>query len=372
MSAGDGLVVILPSRAGSAPLWWKFADGHVVSRSESGARAGMEAEGGGDGPVMLVLPTDATTLRTVALDSAMPPAQARTVALRLAREASLTPAEGLHAVAMEGEDAGQGAQAVAVIARDDLAHFIAWAREHGLDPDIILPAGALLPEPGEGFAGACMGGAMVIRGQGICADADEDWVRALIGDASVRMLNSAEFERALSEALVHPPVNLRTGEFAKRLRSDLDAALLRRMAIWVGLIALASLLISLALIARYHWSAAKLDRETLAAAQAVLPAANDAVLAQEELDRMLAQRGGGAMFTGPVAGLMSAMQGVPAVSLTALSLGDDRLVHATLASARADDINTVLLAWQAAGYSITATSSADPSGRVIAEIAVKP
>ncbi len=372
MSAAEGLVVILPSRAGGAPIWWKFADGHVVSRSESGARAGLEAGGDNAAPVMLVLPPEATTLRKIALDPAMPPAQARTVALRMAREASLSPAEGLHAVVIEGEGTEGGAQTVAVIARDDLAHFIAWAREQGIDPDIILPAGALLPEPDERFASAAIGGATLVRGQGICADAGEEWIRALIGDAPVLRLEPADVESAMAAALVSPPANLRSGEFAKRRRSDLDADMLRRMAIWVGFIALASLLISLALIARYHWSAARQDRETVKAAQTVLPAANDAMLAQEELDRMLAQRGGGAMFTGPVAGLMSVMQSAPAVSLTALRLGDDRMLHATLASARADDINTVLLAYQAAGYTISATSSADPSGRVIAEITVKP
>tara|TARA_R110000782_G_scaffold78276_7_gene155335 strand:- start:7506 stop:8621 length:1116 start_codon:yes stop_codon:yes gene_type:complete len=371
MTAPHGVIVILPAQAEGAPLWLKVADGQIVSRSESAALAGLSVEDD-SASVMLVVPPAAVTIRRVELPGEMPPAQARMVALRMAREASISEADGLHAVLLDGDEDGLN-RSVAVIARDDMAHFIAWGRHHGLEADIVLPAAAVLPVPDDGFVAATIGGADVLHGQGMAVDAAETWMQALVGDAAVRRLDRAQVESALVAALAKPPVNLRSGEFARPQDNGVDGAYIKRLAVWTGFIALATLLISLMLIARYHWSASRLDAETIEMARTVLPAANDAQLVGPELDRMLgAKSASGYGFTGPVAGLMSAMQPVPGVSLSALSRGDNGLVHATLASARAEDINTVLFAVQAAGYTITATSSADPGGRVIAEITVQP
>jgi carbamate kinase len=48
--------------------------------------------------------------------------------------------------------------------------------------------------------------------------------------------------------------------------------------------------------------------------------------------------------------MLSAVQDVPNVSLTALSRDPDGMIRATLAAAKVDDINSVLLALQAAAY----------------------
>lgn len=371
MSAGDGLIVLLSADADAEPLWWRLVDGHIVSRSETAARAGGEAS---PGPVMLVVPPGVATLRRVELDAAMPPAQARAVALRRALEAGMADPADMHAAVLDraGDRAG-GVHHVASIARADLAHIIAWGHRHGVDADIILPAGALLPEPEEGYVRAEIAGTALLRGRGIVAPEDEPWVRAMLAGAPVEEWPAGEVEAALVNALARPPVNLRSGPFAKARARGIDAAWLKRIAVGAGFIALATLLISLVLIARYEWSAARLDARTVEIAKPLLPAANDAELVAGEIDRMLADRGAGAyVFTGPLAGLMTAMQPVPGVSLSALSLNEDGLLHATLASARAEDINAVLLAVQGAGYSITATSSTDPGGRVVAQITVKP
>ena len=367
MSTENGFILYIPSMPDHAPIWWKIIDGQIVSRSGAAARAGMESGAGGDMPVMLVVPSSSVTMRRMDLPADMPPAQARTVAARMAREASIEDGDGLHAV--PAHDGGH----VAVAARGDVAHYIAWAREQGVDPDVILPAWALIAEPEEGFVRASLNGEDIVRGKGIAASATEPWMAALTAGEQAHALGTGEVDQMVLAAFAVPPINLRAGEFAMPRKSGIDAQYLTRLAIWAGFIALAALLISLTLIVKYHWSASQLDDRTVEAARSVLPAANDAKLVEEELDRMLGQRGaGGFGFTGPAAGLITAMQGVPGVSLTALSRGDDGLVHATLASARADDINKVLLDIQATGYTITATSSADPGGRVIAQITVMP
>ncbi|MCB2013559.1 MAG: type II secretion system protein GspL [Sphingobium sp.] len=367
MSTENGFVLFVPSMPDHVPVWWKIIDGQIDSRSGAAARAGMEAGVSDDMPVMLVVPSSSVTMRRVDLPADMTPAQARTVAARMAREASIEDSDGLHTV--PARDGGH----VAVAARSDVAHYIAWAREQGVDPDVMLPAWALIAEPEVGFVRAQLNGEDIIRGKDIAASATEPWMGPLTADEQVHALNADDVDHMVLSAFAAPPINLRAGEFAKPRKSGVDASYLKRLAMWAAFIALATLLISLALIAKYHWSASRLDAKTVEAARSVLPAANDAKLAEEELDRMLSQRGaGGFGFTGPAAGLMTAMQGAPGVSLTTLSRGDDGLVHATLASARADDINKVLLDIQAADYTITATSSADPGGRVIAQITVMP
>ncbi|MGD9812096.1 MAG: type II secretion system protein GspL [Sphingobium sp.] len=369
MSGVDGLIVILPSRGESEPRWLKAVDGEIVARSETAARAGE-----GSHIVLLAVPPASATIRRVELPGAMPPAQARVVAARLACEASMADAADLHAVpfAQPADETGL-LRDVAVIARADMAHFIAWARHHDLEPDIVLPVTSVLPVPDEGYAAAEIGDMRIVRGVGFAADASEGWVSQVIAEMPLAVLDSAQTEASLLAALDAPPVNLRSGEFAPRRAALFSSQLVRRLAVWGGFIALATLLISLVLMAKLHWSAASLDRQTVELARPLLPAANDATLVSEEIDRMVAQKGGGGyIFTGPAAGLMTAMQGTPAVSLSSLGLDDSGLLHATLASARADDINAVLLAVQAAGYRITATSSVDPGGRVIAEITVRP
>jgi general secretion pathway protein L len=50
----------------------------------------------------------------------------------------------------------------------------------------------------------------------------------------------------------------------------------------------------------------------------------------------------------------------------------DGLLSAQLAAARVEDINIVLTGLQNAGFTITATSQQDPSGRTLADITVRP
>lgn len=373
MKGAEGLIVLLsPDNAGD-PRWWRVAEGRIGSRTQGAVPAGTD----GGGPVMLVLPPDVAVLRRVELDPAMPPAQARAVAIRKALAAGITDPAEMHAAALEPVEGGApGVWHVAVIARADLAHCLGWARDRGLDPDIVLPLGAILPEPEDdpeqSYVRAELVGIAVARGRKGAGHADAPWMQALLSGAPVETLPPEEAEAALVAALGRPPVNLRSGPFAQRRRSGADVAWLRRMAMLAGLLLLVSLSITVALIARHAWSASRLDARTVALARPFAPTAGDAASAAAEIDRLVAERGGVYAFTGPLAGLMQAMRPVSGVSLATLSLNGDGLLHATLASARAEDINRVLLAVQGAGFRITATSSTDPGGRIIAEITVQP
>jgi general secretion pathway protein L len=282
---------------------------------------------------------------------------------------SVAGGESLFAAADENDDPARP-HILAVVARADLQHWLLWAQHHGLDPDSVVPAALLLPVPEAGFTRGVVGGVEVLRGVDLALSGDMA-VPALIGDGAVRDVPAAVVNGLAIAALDAPPLNLRQGDFAKRVRRVVDHQALRRMGVWVGLILLASLLIALVGIGRQHLAAGRLDAESLALARTVLPNATDAVQAEAEMDTQLAKRGvGGYAFTAPTAGLFTAMQSSSGVAITALSRDPDGMLRATLAAAKAEDINGVLVALQAAGFTITATSSQDPGGRTLADITV--
>lgn len=371
MTAGDGLIVMLPQAPGSAPRWMRAVDGAVV---QSGDGTGWLAAC--DLPafppetrVLLVTPAALTALHWSPHPD-LPARQGRAVAKLAALRDAAVPSDQLFAAADANEDPAR-AHVVGVTARSDISHWLLWAQHHGLDPDIIVPAPMLLPAPIEGFTRAVIGGDPVLRGKGIGLPGDLAVV-PLTGDAPVHDLSEEEVQACALAALAAPALDLRQGEFAKQVRRPVDRDLLRRIAVWAAMILLMGLLISLTTIVKQYLAARRLDEQGLAIARQVLPQANDPVQAEAELDRMLAMRGGGGRaFSAPVAALMSAMQGTPGVSLTVLSRDPTGMVSATLAAARAEDINAVLLALQASGYTITATSSQAPSGQVLAQITVR-
>jgi general secretion pathway protein L len=367
----EGLIVALPERPGAEPLWMRVANGAVVQKGAGTnwlVACGLTALPG-DMTVMLVPPAALVTLHRGAYPD-LPARQGRAAARLAAMAGGIVPADQLFAAADDNDDPARP-HCVAVAARADMQHWLLWAQHHGLDPDIIVPAPLLLPEPQEGFERAVVGGEAVLRGSDLALAGDLA-LPELIGDAAVRDVPADQIEARAIAALDRPPLDLRQGDFAKRVRRSFDKPTMARIAVWSGLILLVSLSIALVGLAKQHFAASALDAESLALARQVVPGATDVLQAEAEMDRQLAARGaGGYAFTAPVSGLLSAMQDVPGVSLTALSRDPDGMIRATLAAAKGDDINSVLLALQAAGFAITATPSQDPGGRMLADITVR-
>lgn len=368
MSVRDGLIVALPE-AGE-PLWMRVVDG-AVARSGRGANwlaaCGLTALPA-DAVVMLVPPAAMVTLHWAEYPE-LAPRQGRAAARLAALAGGIVPSDQLFAAGDENDDPARP-HVVAVAARSDMQHWLLWAQHHGLDPDIIVPAPLLLPEPVEGFVRGALDGEAVLRGSDVAFGGDLASVLAV--DAVIEDVPADLLQARAVEALERPPLDLRQGDFAKRVRRVADKAVLRRILLWSGLILLISLMISLTVLVRQHVAASNLDAESLALARQVVPGAGDLTQAEAEIERQLAERGAGAYaFTAPVAGLLSALQEAPGVSMTALSRDPDGMIRATLAAAKVDEINTVLLALQSAGFTITATPSQDPGGRALADITVR-
>ena len=322
-----------------------------------------------DALVMLVPPAALTTLHWIDHPD-LPPRQARAAARLSALAGGILPADQLFAAADDNDDPSRP-HIIALAARADMQHWLLWSQHHGLDPDIIVPAPLLLPRPSEGVSRGVIAGEALVRGRDFALPADLAGP-PLMPQAPILDVSQDAIVAAAIAALDAPPLDMRQGDFAKRVRRSVDRRTLGRIALWSGLILLVSLAISLISIVRQQVAASQLDGESLALAQQVAPQAADLAQAEAEMDRQLASRGAVAYaFTAPVAGLFSAMQDAPGVSLAALSRDPDGAIRATLASAKADDINRVLLALQTAGFTVTATSSQDPGGRTLADITVQ-
>ncbi len=371
MSRKGGLIVFLPEASEAEPSWLRVVDGAVVQRGEGAnwlAVPGLPVLPP-ETCVLLVPPAAGVALHWIEHPD-LPARQGRAAARLSALSTGILPADQLFAATDENDDPAQP-HIIAIAARADMQQWLLQAQHHGLDPDILTPAPLLVPAPDEGFASAAIGGEPLLRGQTIAMPGDLA-LPELIGDAPIIDTTPEIIERAAIAALDSPLLNLRQGDYAKRKHRTLDAAMLRRVAIWSGLIVLLGILIGLTTVIKNHREAARLDAASLAEAQQVLPAATDPAQALIEMEGQLAAKGAGSRaFTAPVSGLLAAMQDTPGVALTALSRDPDGMVRATLAAARPEDINQMLLAIQAAGFIITATSSQDPGGRTLADITVR-
>lgn len=368
MSVREGLVVALPEQG--EPLWLRVVDGSIVQKGQGAnwlAACGLTELPSG-AVVMLVPPAAMVTLHWFEYPD-LAPRQARAAARLTALGSGIVPSDQLFAAADENDDPTRP-HLIAVAARSDMQQWLLWAQHHGLSPDIIVPAALLLPEPEEGFNQGLIAGEWVLRGKDIALSVDIS--SHLLGDAPIRDVAPDQVNALAIEALERPPLDMRQGDFAKRVSRSIDKGALARMLIWSGQIFLISLLIALVGVVRQHAAASSVNEESLMLARGVVPNASDLVQAEAEIDRQLAARGAGAYrFTAPVSGLLSAMQDAPGVALTSLSRDPDGMIRATLAAAKADEINAVLIALQASGFIITATPSQDPGGRTLADITVR-
>lgn len=372
MSSRDALIAYLPEHAGAPCRWTRVIEGAGVQAGEGEdwlAACGIAALPE-RARVMLVPPAAMVTLHWIAHPD-VPARQGRAAARLAALSGAILPADQLFAAADDNDDPAKP-HVIAVAARADMQRWLLWAQHHGLDPDIVVPAPLLLPAPDTGFARGVIAGETVLRGSDMALSQDMA-LPFLIGDAAVTDIPPDLLESRAIAALDAPPLDMRQGDFVKRVRPAVDGQRLRGIALWSAIILLLSLATILTVIGKQYMAASRLDRESLAMAQQILPGASDAEQARIELEARLAARGaGGRAFTAPVAALFAAMQDAPGVALTNLSRDPDGMVRATLAAAKADDINVVLLALQAAGFTITATPSQDPGGRTLADITVRP
>ncbi|MGJ3629879.1 type II secretion system protein GspL [Sphingomonas sp. MMS24-JH45] len=134
-------LLFLPPDAERPWRWWRVDRDTVVAEGEGLPVPDAET------PVIAIAPADAVTLHWAELP-ARSPAQAMAAAQIVVSDAVATPAGELH-VAVGADRAGE--RAIAVVAPDRMAGWLAQLASDGIDPAAIVPAPLLLPEPEEGY-----------------------------------------------------------------------------------------------------------------------------------------------------------------------------------------------------------------------------
>ena len=366
--------VVEPGRADAH--WWRVANGAVLEAGADTGWLGHAAPADGTAGLPLVALAPAALARLVFGEPVgSTERQVAAVARSAALEDSLAAPETLHAVSVvkllgEGRNPELRRTVTAVVANSAMLEWLEWLKGHGADPEAIVPAGLLLPHSDRWTAATV--GAEAIAGRGDLVFPHEPALTAaLAGAEEVEELTSIEVERRLALLADLPPLNLRTGLFARRRLFLLDWARVRELAALAAAIPLIGLLVVLVTIIRLNADSDRLESEAAALASRALGRPVTVETAGAEVEARLAQGSGSESPFTPVAALYQQLQLTPGAAASTLSWRADGTLATSLAAPRAEDLNRILIALQGAGYKVTAVPRQGPDGRAVADVTVR-
>lgn len=362
----DSLVLFLPGAA--APWRWLRIAGDVVAGRGEGFPdiAPDSAE-----PLVAVAPADAVTLHWAELPDRTA-AQSVSAARLLAADASASPIGELHvAVGREGDNVERP---IGVVAASRMQAWLGELAANGVDPAMLLPAPMLLPRPESGYLRADLGGEGVVRGP-TSGFADEARLTELVtGGAVPELIGRDAFEAAIVAAVTSPALDLRQGVFARRRRTAIDWALVRRLG-WLGVAILTvSLLISIVQIMRYSVAAGELERRTDILARSGLSRGETVNNADRQLsERLTRLRGSGLGFSRTAAAILAAVRAVAGAELRSLSFDQKGAMRVTVATQNEGQIVELQRRIAATGLVATPTGQFQPiNGRLTGDLMVVP
>lgn len=366
------LIFLLPEtpRAGvSDTAWWRIAHGDVVECGEDGRW--VERSGQPDTELIGLARAGAVRLVTSEPVGATDK-QAAAVAIASARDSSATEDSELHSVAAVDRGSVPPRVRVATVSASILESWLAWCASFEREPSAIVPSLLLLPAGQEEWIDVRLPGEHLV-GRGDLRFAYEPGLaEALIGDDRVRRLTADETEAALVRLAETKPLNLRSGRFAVRRGWGFDRSRVRELLVLAACIPLLALLAAIISLVRLNRDSERLDRDTVEVASAALGRPVTAQSALVELDLAMARSGAASgALSPPLAALYQQMQADRAVTATALGWRGDGTLSTTLAAARPEQINRVLLGLQRSGYQVTAVARTGADGRQLADITVK-
>jgi general secretion pathway protein L len=352
-------IAILPCDAPDQPRFWDLTD---TSLQPDGTAT---IEGATPLLIALVAPQD-SVVRLHHYDS-LTQRQAEAAARLDAASASIDPGK-LHVVAQAGDTGIHSS----TIDRAQFAAALDILQTHGFDPDHVWPFGLVLPDQIDP-ARARLGEMAVVRSGALLLPDEPELLARMIDGQNIVDLKEAELADSLRAALAAAPVDLRSGEFAKkRRRTAIDRNKLRFAAIMGAAALMFSLLLAIANWAQAKQAIAREDAATLAAAQKMVPSIQSAEEAPDRIERELVSRGGGKRsFTVATAAVWQSLRQTEGVILRDLRFGADRIVSLTLTAASVDPINRVLTDLQAKGFKVTATPRQEANGAIAAAITVR-
>jgi len=360
----------LPDRNRGEAHWWLVADSAVVDSGVGVEWTTMLADQAGAPRRQVALAPAATVRLSRAQRStaAATRAQAEAIANVAAADASLGERETLHVVSAGADDPNEPIR-TAVVDNGVMLAWLDWAGSFGADPVHVVPTSGLLPTSDQ-WLEARFGIDHVIGRSGLVLPYEPALAEALVGDAEVASLSPQEAKALVADAATSPPIDLRSGRFARRARFAIDRDRIRQL----------SLLAALALLLTLGWGAAtligldrstdRLNDETLAIAEVALGRPVGLDNAEAELRARVGGEGYGG-FRPMLAALYNSLQVDAAVSSSEISYRSDGTMSVTLAAASVDPINRLLLALQRDGYRVTAVPRQAPDGRAMVDITIR-
>jgi general secretion pathway protein L len=372
LSGDDALLIFLDEHM-EIEGWLQLAGGRVIARGREPEQmpAVAEPEDGEAIFQVAVVPGHAVTLHWLVVPAGLAPAQAAAAARLMAAEVSAQPLDDMH-IAVGPEAGDRAERAVALVPALVMAGWLASLARRGVDPDLILAEPLLLPAPEEGFVRYDRSGRPLFRGAFEAFSIEPELAEVIVDGAPVTVIGHEDYEAGLAAAIAAPAVNLRQGAFAKRRRWTIDWPSVRRLALLLAGILLATLAIQLALILRYTYAADRLETEARqVAGTAVAGAATAADPRARLIQRLADLRGAGAGYASITSALFAAINGVPNVELASLSYDRDGSLRATV---QADSPATLTLLQEriaAGGFTAEVGPPRMGGGRQIAEITVR-
>ena len=359
MSRLAHIVLVPDDQAEALQAWWLTEDGLTTFEPS--------VEGGEGLPVIALVAPEHAVVRWHGFEG-LAPKQAEAAARLEAASASVV-AAGLHISAHERN----GEVVSGSIDSQFFARGLDRLKAEGLDPDHVWPMGLLLPADAENPLRARLGNACALRLGPKIFPGDPALAALIAGDKPVRDIAEPEFAGYLRAALFDPPLDLRSGQFAKKnARAGLDRGKLKLAAYVVAAGLLCSLLLALVTWFKVDRAIAREDEAALVAAQKVVPGINSAAEAPVKLEQMLGSRGGGRrVFTIPASALWRSLQQAEGASIRDLRFGQDKVLAATVTAATVDPVNRLLLDLQRQGYKVTATPRQEANGITAVAITVR-
>lgn len=352
-------ISILPCDPTDQPRFWDL--------TETALQPGHAAPTEGETPLLIALVAPQDSVMRVHHYDGLTKRQAETAARLDAASASVDPGK-VH-VAAQARDAD--IQSI-TIDRAQFAAALGILQTHGFDPDHVWPFGLVLPDQIDPVR-ARLGEMAVVRSGALLLPDESELLARLIDGQRILEINDAELGDSLRAALQASPIDLRSGEFAKkRRRSAIDRNKLRFAAIIGGAALILSLLLAITNWVQAKQAVAREDAATLAAAQKMVPSVQSPDEAPARIERELVSRGGGKRsFTVATAAVWQSLRQSEGAILRDLRFGEDRIVSLTLTAASVDPINRVLTDLQAKGFKVTATPRQEANGAIAAAITVR-
>ncbi len=367
MSEAGYLLVFLGGQLG----WMRVLDGAIVARA-----AGFETLPDADGldgeraeTVVLVVPGVDVTFHWEDIPADLAPAQAEAAARVKAAEISPEPLDRLHFAL--GKADTRGRRAIALVARSRMEDWLAEAAGLGIDPDWVVPEPMLIAPPETGLKRFRRAGLDNVRGPERAFAAEREIAALLMDGEEIVVMATEDFDREVGDVLEDGPLNLRQGLFRKRRPWKVESGAVRRIAMLVGAILLATLLIQLVLIARYNFAADALEREAIARARDVIPGNVEIVDPEAQLRERLYGIGAGPGY-GEVAGAaFVAVRDTAGVELQALVFQSDNSLQLTAAAPGQPELSALQQRLTELGLAVTPGAMRDGGGRQIGEFTVR-